>query len=105
MSYYEPLKESTVQMEWLEGRRDRFKMLVRSAEKIAIIGLRVHAEVDLHIWAPLADTPATLLYCSGNTDEFRKWRAVHRNSSNDIALNGLYFKEGFSEILEFAGLG
>lgn len=106
MSYYEPLKESTVQMEWLEDRRDRFTMLVRSAEKIAIIGVRVHAEVDQHIWAPLADTPATLLYCSGNADDFRKWRLkVQRNNSNDIALDGLYFKEGFSEILEFAGLG
>ena len=105
MSYYEPLKESTVQMEWLEGRRERFRTLVMSAEKIAIVGVRVHAEVDRHIWEPLASTPAKLLYCSGKADEFRYWRQTSgRKDQADIVLDGLYFKEGFAQILGFADL-
>jgi hypothetical protein len=67
MSYYEPTKFTVSCANFIQDQRAQFRQEVLAADRIAIVGARVHAP-DQHIWGPLAKTNAKLLYLSGARD-------------------------------------
>lgn len=100
MSYFEPSKRTTSGANFIQEQRKRYEDLVNKAEKILIVGLRVR-EHDEHIWKPLSNAKATLIYCSGNSasEEFKKWANKNRNGKVDKVL-AQYFSESFDQIIE-----
>lgn len=100
MSYFEPSKRTTSGVNFIEGQRKRYEDLVNNAEKVIIVGLRIR-EHDEHIWKPLSNTKATLIYCSGNSagEEFKKWAYKNRNGKIDKVLMQ-YFDESFDQLIK-----
>jgi hypothetical protein len=100
MSYYEPSKFTVSGANYIETERTKFKAFVEKADKIAVIGTRVHAP-DRHIWEPLAMARGTILYVSGAKGArcFREWAASEKRMG-DIVLES-HFRESIGKILEF----
>jgi hypothetical protein len=97
MSYYEPKKFTVSCANFIQDQRAQFEQEVLAADKVAIVGARVHV-VDQHIWGPLAKTKAKLLYLSGATDAptFTAWSSGQSRSS-DIAVPK-YFDDGVADL-------
>lgn len=104
MSYFDPSKETTSGANFIKGQRKRFAELVSEANTVEIIGLRVRAH-DEHIWEPLAQTSAKIVYCSGKSsrEEFEIWASENRPNKTDIILP-YYFSDGFEELCSRVGL-
>ena len=103
MSFYEPSKRSSMHPKWLEGRRQRFSQLIAGAERISVVGVRVH-KVDTHIWEPLRSTSAKVLYCAPEIKEFLIWRNENRLGGDDDQIAQGTFREKFCQVLDFVGL-
>ena len=101
MSFYERAKRSSTHPEWLEARRKRFADLTTKAERIAIVGVSVQ-EQDIHIWQPLASSPAKMLYCSLDVNGFQIWRRCRTRNDDELAVGE--FADQFDHILSFLGL-
>src|SRR3989338_1996420 len=64
MSYFEPSKQTTSGNNFITAQRLRFSELVKNANTIILVGIRVR-EHDKHIWESLGQTNAKLVYISG----------------------------------------
>jgi len=97
MSYFEPQKRNPSGTSFISSQRKRYEELVLTSSKIAIIGLKVRP-FDTHIWDPLANTQAEIVYCAGERGaaEFNDWAKKNREGNNKI-LNG-YFTDCFDTI-------
>lgn len=75
MSRFQPDKQTRAGVSFIVGQRQRFADLVRSAPVVAIVGVKVRPH-DQHIWNPLAQTSARLVYCAGESavPEFEQWK-------------------------------
>ncbi len=104
MSYFEPLKRTTTGGDFIRTQRQRFSEIIEGAEKVAVVGIQVRQR-DEHIWEPLKQTNAEILYCSGKDsgEEYKKWSSLARPAKKNKVLGG-YFREEFDEILSFIGL-
>jgi len=73
MSYFIPSKETMSGLTFIKNQRKRLEELIKESSIIGIIGLKTRIH-DEHIWRPLAETNASIVYCSGKTagDEFKK---------------------------------
>jgi len=100
MSYYELNKFTVSCSNFIQGERTRFEQAILSAEKIAVVGVKVHP-VDRHIWQPLAKTKAHILYLSGSSaaNDFSTWCA-NEGRSGDLPIDK-YFSEGLKELITF----
>jgi hypothetical protein len=99
MCYFEPDKDARCGLAFINTQRERFRALVGSASVVAIVGVKVRPH-DRHLWDPLAQTAARLVYCAGKTGalEFESWaRSCERN--NDRAIH-TFWGDGFDEICE-----
>lgn len=96
MSYFEPSKRTTSGVSFIKNQRERFANLVKQADKIGIVGLRVR-EHDLHIWEPVANSSAKIIYLSGASagEEFRTWAI--KNNKEDYTILPYYFNDGFED--------
>lgn len=96
MSYFEPKKRTTSGANFISGQRKRFAELCNQAKKIVVVGLKPRFH-DIHIWNPLAETSAEIVYCGGgDSGEFLNWsKKSHR--AVDKALEG-YFEDQFDKI-------
>lgn len=100
MSYFEPNKFTVSCANFIQAERHRFEQVILSAEKVALVGVRVHP-VDKHIWQPLANTQAPILYLSGPSaaSEFSTWCGnVGRSGDLPVAK---YFSDGLQELTAF----
>ena len=104
MSYFEPTKRTTSGINFIDAQRQRFSELVATSSVIGIVGLRVRPH-DEHIWTPLTQTPAKIVYCSGHNaaTEFKTWASKARASQSDIILPN-YFASGFEKLCSNLGL-
>jgi hypothetical protein len=100
MSYYEPTKFTVSCENFIQDQRAQFEQEVLAADKVVIVGARVHA-ADRHIWGPLARTKANLLYLSGakNAPTFAAWSSS-QNRSGDIAVPK-DFDDGVADLVGF----
>ncbi|MBA7493009.1 hypothetical protein ES702_03564 [subsurface metagenome] len=97
MSYFEPEKKTTSGANFIDNQRRRFLEIVSRASNVGIVGVKVRPR-DSHIWDPLAETSARLIYCSGKRggQEFNVWREK-RPENQDIILYG-YFADCFVKL-------
>jgi hypothetical protein len=103
MSYYEPNKFTVSCANFINDQRSQFEQAVLSADKVALVGVRVHV-VDRHIWEPLGKTKAKLLYLSGASaaGDFSRW-CSSKGRSGDIAVPK-YFDDGLGDLQGFLSL-
>ena len=94
MSYVEPRRTTTSGTSFIENQRQRWGELARTASKIAVVGVRVRTR-DEHIWKPLADTSAELIYCGGPSAavEFEQWHQSSRPHSTLRVMRGHFAEE------------
>lgn len=94
MSYFEPQKRTTSGRSFIEGQRTRWSELAAHASTIAIVGVRVRTR-DEHIWGPLEESPARLVYCAGHSAgvEFERWHDSARAGSPSTVLRGYFAEE------------
>ena len=104
MSYFEPAKRTTAGASFIDWQRQRYAELVRSAETVAIIGIRVRP-ADKHIWEPLSSATGKLVYCGGPSGaaEFEDWRAGNPSRAGDVIIPA-YFSDGLPAICAELGL-
>ncbi len=104
MSYFEPSKRTTAGATFIAAQRTRWRELAAQADKIVAIGIRVRAHDD-HIWAPIAQSRAEVVYCSGAAagEEFRRWASQTRPQGQNVVLAG-YFANEFSSICRELGV-
>jgi len=97
INYFESVKSTASGVNFINAQRNRFKEVVLSCSKIAIIGLKVRPR-DKHIWGPLALTSAGLIYCSRETaaKRFKSWAKKWR-LGRDKVFDGT-FDEHFDDI-------
>jgi hypothetical protein len=98
MSYFEPTKVTTSGANFISAQRSRFKQLISEASKIAVIGIKIR-EHDEHIWQPLKDTSAKIIYCSGEEDaaQYETWRGDKPHRLNDLVIPS-FWDAAFSTI-------
>lgn len=103
MSYFDPSKETTSGASFIKNQRKRFAELASEASIVGVVGLRVRAH-DEHIWKPLAQTSANIVYCSGQSsgEEFKTWADENRPHKTDVVLP-YYFSDGFEELCSMVG--
>ena len=103
MSYFEPSKNTSAGVSFINKQRHRWSQIATDSENIAIIGVRVR-EHDSHIWETLESTNSRIIYCSGTEagDEFSSWAKKH-NRTGDIVLTN-YFAEEFDAICRGVGI-
>ena len=105
MSYFEPQKNTSAGVSFIKNQRKRWERLASEAETIAVIGVKVR-ERDFHIWEPLKNTSAKIVYCAGSSagEEFMKWHEKYRANKNCVICQG-YFAEEFDLICNELGIG
>lgn len=98
MSYFDPQKITTSGTNFITNQRERYSVLISAASSIAIVGVRVRPH-DAHIWGPLAETNADIIYCSGaeEEDRFFDWYREHRKDKISSDLHG-YFADCFDDL-------
>jgi hypothetical protein len=104
MSYFEPSKRTTAGASFIAMQRTRWRELAAQADKIVAIGIRVRANDD-HIWGPIAQSRAAVVYCSGAAagEEFRGWASQTRSQAQNSVFAG-YFADEFSSICRELGV-
>jgi len=104
MSYFELQKKTSAGVSFINSQRARWAELASQANKIAIVGVKVRPR-DSHIWLPIANSAARVVYCAGAAagNEFRGWAAASRPGKGDRVLEG-YFAEEFSSLCYEMGL-
>lgn len=104
MSAFSPEKISQVGHSFIMEQRERFRVHVASSNKIAIIGVQLR-EHDIHIWEPLKNSKAELLYVTKGDpgDSIARWKTERPDgASTHVLCSG--FKEHFDDILSFLDL-
>jgi hypothetical protein len=104
MSYFDPQKTTSAGASFISGQRDRWAALAAQADVIAIVGVKVRPH-DGHIWSPVADSRAEVVYCAGSAAgaEFREWAASSRPRKSSRVLTG-YFAQEFETVCHAVGL-
>ena len=70
--------------------------LVKRASLVAVIGVNPNPD-DSHLWTPLAETDAELVYIGG-PDNFQAWKGQYRESKNSKML-GSGWDQGFDALI------
>ena len=103
ISNFQPDKYTIAGQNFIAGQRKRWQQLTTNAKKIVIIGVAVR-EHDTHIWEPLRETKAQIMYCSGESGGkgFEEWAEKHKRKG-DTMLPG-FWGEYFDDINDWMGL-
>jgi hypothetical protein len=85
MSYFEPDKDTRAGVSFIKQQRQRFARLATSASVVAIVGLKVRPHDD-HIWGPLRQSGAQLVYCAPKDAalEFGCWARSHGRMAHHV---------------------
>lgn len=104
MSYFEPHKRTLSGVNFINSQRDRWRIIANDASVIALVGIKVRPHDD-HIWDPLKNTTARLVYCSGSeaSIEFNEWANDARPQGDDLIIRS-YFAEAFNSLSAELGL-
>ncbi|MGD9590072.1 MAG: hypothetical protein AB7Q37_18320 [Pyrinomonadaceae bacterium] len=70
---YHPKKKVLFSKEYIDFHQEQFRSAVESADRIVVIGLRIHAP-DVHIWKPIAESQGNLFFVGFEPDEFESWK-------------------------------
>ena len=78
MAHYAPGKEVQISEHSIQKVQDLYAAAVAAAESVGVIGVRPNVE-DGHVWTPLAETPARILY----VQQRGVWLGVHIEGLDD----------------------
>ncbi len=94
-----PEKNSINGETFINFQKNIMKQAIGEVDKIAIIGVQVR-DWDKHIWSPLAETKAKILYCTlGNANDFMKWSKKYGREDPAPLVRG--FADELEEITKF----
>ncbi len=104
MSYFDPAKDTTSGVNFILQQRARFNELSANADRIVVVGVAVRPH-DAHLWKPLAESPAELLFCSGAeaAADFMEWAEACRPDQSNRPYH-TYFSDSFDELCGVVGL-
>ena len=87
LAMYHPSKRVLYCRSFVQHQQAAYLSSVKSASRIYVIGLRVHA-VDEHIWQPLASVRTPLFYVGREPGHFTDWaKQNNRKSAFSIAAS------------------
>jgi hypothetical protein len=100
MSYFEPRKATSAGRSFIESQRARWATVAASAKTVIVIGAMVRPS-DAHIWGPLRETSARIVYCSGKraAKDFQTWAMANRKGRSDEVL-AAYFRDSFEAVCD-----
>lgn len=105
---YHPSKRASVNNYFIVHQKERSQELVLHAKIITIVGVQCLYQNDKHIWDPLSQTEAFLVYVEpGNfgQDRFRAWATeCGKIEDKDFKIIPKTFKDAFAHILQFNDL-
>lgn len=103
MSYFDPKKNTSSGVSFIEQQRQRWLQIATNSKNIAVIGIRVR-EADTHIWGVLASTKSRIIYCSGEEagTEFSAWAKKHRRNGDLVLVE--FFSKEFNTICTEVGI-
>lgn len=100
---YHPSKRASVNNYFIDTQKDRARDLIASSEIVTIVGVQYLYQNDKHIWNPLADTEAFLVYVEPSTEgqkQFRLWASeCDKAEGKDFEIIPKTFKNAFDQIL------
>jgi hypothetical protein len=99
---YQENKRPSVNNYFIVGQKERAQQMIAKAEIVTIVGVQCY-ETDKHIWGPLADTAAKLIYVEPGElgqERFRAWALVNgKQEGCDFQIIRKTFKDAFDEIV------
>ncbi|MCK4869683.1 MAG: hypothetical protein KAS93_01090 [Gammaproteobacteria bacterium] len=95
MSIYMKGKPALIAPRKLKAFQEEWKNKIKKASNIIIVGTNPNLE-DNHIWDPISESSAQILFC-GDETAFRNWQKV--KARNDIYL-GCTFHDSIDEIIK-----
>ncbi|MGI8885195.1 MAG: hypothetical protein ACR2IA_13230, partial [Pyrinomonadaceae bacterium] len=105
---YQPNKRPSLITYFLIDQKERSKELLLNAKIVTIVGVQCLIQNDKHIWEPLAQTQAFIVYVEpgpGGQDRFRNWAAnCGKVEGKDFKIIPETFEGAFGQILQFNNL-
>lgn len=103
MSYIESGKSTMSGVDFITEQRRLYEKEVLNSDLVCIVGVKINPR-DKHIWLPLQNTSAELVYCSGKDwKEFENWSKKFRRYNTLTIFKG-YFREFSNDIFQFLEL-
>ncbi|WP_428312001.1 hypothetical protein [Hydrocarboniphaga sp.] len=97
LAMYHSKKRVLYSSAFVKAQQDLFLASIKSASRIYLIGLRVHA-IDEHIWQPLGQAKSPLFYVGREPVEFRNW------AKDNSRKNAFVIAHSFAEALPIISL-
>jgi len=105
---YHPQKTPSFRNYFIDTQQNRSQELMLNAQVITIVGVQCLPQNDVHIWTPLAQTKAFLIYVEPGQygqEQFKSWAINSGKIENkDFKIIPHTFKGAFEEILKFNDL-
>lgn len=95
MSLYAPGKHTPVALDWVNKVRDEWRDVAVGCQTIAIIGVRP-IWADAHLWEPVIESKARVLYIGGTADH----ATLVKKLTRDVEHVGRTFVEGIRPLNE-----
>lgn len=101
MSLYLKGKKSFLGETEINKIQKDYAKMASACSRIMVVGVAPTFH-DAHVWEPLRQTSAQLIYCGVNiADQFNYWRNGNSLRNQDIVLDGPWEKH-FDELIEFS---
>lgn len=105
---YHPSKRPSVNNYFIDTQKERSQELIISSKIVTIVGVQCLYQNDEHIWTPLADTGAFLVYVEPGIEgqkQFRLWASeCGKIEEKDFQIIPKTFKDAFVEIIALNSL-
>lgn len=105
---YHPNKRPSLDNYFIDTQKNRGQELLLNAKIVTIVGIQCLHQNDRHIWDPLSQTQALLVYVEPNDwgqENFRAWAAeCDKVEGKDFKIIPKAFKNAFSHILHLHGI-
>lgn len=98
MAFYGPEKKGQMGANFIKQSKDKLSKVIKNSEKIVIIGVKP-VSGDEHIWNPIINTKAEILYVSPSNDDFSNLKDLKPKAQvNHISRT---FEMSINKIIEF----
>jgi len=88
MSIYSQGKPVQIAASKIKAIQETWSRAIYNAKSIAIIGANPHPP-DVHIWKPLLETNAKLVYC-GDQKAFTDWSSKYRSGKDSLFVGNRF---------------
>jgi len=78
----------------IDFQREHYKVAIRGAKRIIVVGVNCNYKVDRHIWEPLEQTTAEIIF----VEPYEKSILTIKEWNNNVKIIPKNFKNGFNNI-------